>query len=120
MRKGCRFSKYVTLIQITILAIAAVCASALPAPSRREPPKPERLLRYGQFLALADFDGDHHVDDATLRGTGRHKSIDIRLSQTKTHRVLYFDAQTDATGSLFAGDVDNDGDDDLIWSDLLH
>jgi hypothetical protein len=120
MRKGCPFLKYVTLIQIVVLAAAACCVSALPPPARPELPKQDRLLRYGQSLALADFDGDHRIDDATLRGTGRHKSIDIRLSQTKTHRVLYFDVQTDATGALFAGDVDDDGDNDLVWSDLLH
>jgi hypothetical protein len=49
-----------------------------------------------------------------------NKDIEIRLSQTKARTVLHFDTLTNERGSLFAKDIDNDGDNDLIWSDLLH
>ena len=57
-------------------------------------------------------DGDDRIDKATLGVAGRNKDIEIRLSQTKGRTVLRFDTLTSERGSLFAKDIDNDGDKD--------
>src|SRR5258707_3545662 len=120
MRKASLFSRYATLALLTFL-VAWVCfASALPRQAYHVEPNRTTFLRFGQALALADFDGDNRVDEAKLGGTGRNKSIEIRLTHASAPTFLSFDTVTSERGSLFAGDIDNDGVNDLIWSDLLH
>ena len=110
----------VTLALLTLMVTRVYCASALPRQDYPAAPDVSAFLYFGQSLALADFDGDDHIDKATLGGIGRNKSLEIRLSHTKTRTVLHFDTLTSARGSVFARDVDNDGDNDLIWTDLVH
>jgi hypothetical protein len=112
--------KYVALVLTACFTVGAYCTNAFPRYSHSNTPDTHSFLRFGQHLALADFDGDHRIDRATLDSTGRRKRIDIRFSQTKPSTVLYFDTGTEDGGSLFANDIDNDGDNDLIWSDLVH
>lgn len=113
-------SKYQTLALVTFL-VARICfASALPRHEYQAKPNAKTLLLFGQSVALADFDGDNRIDKATLGGNGRNKSIEIRLSYARTPTFLHFDTVSAEQGSLFAADIDHDGDDDLIWSDLLH
>jgi hypothetical protein len=120
MRKASFFTRYATFALLTFL-VARVCfASALPRHEYQVEPDRATFLRFGQALALADFDGDNRVDEAKLGGTGRNKSIEIRLTHAKAPTFLSFDTLTSERGSLFARDIDNDGDNDLIWSDLLH
>src|SRR5262249_35071518 len=82
------------------------------------PPPPR--LGFGKSLALSDFDGDNLADRARLGGEGARKSIEIYLSRTGKLSVLQFETLSAAHGSLLAQDVNNDGDVDLIWTDLLH
>jgi len=111
---------YVTLALVTSLVARAVCASSgSPAPLQQGVADPSPLLHFGQSLAIADFDGDNRPDKATLAGTGRNKSIEIRLSKTASV-IIHFDTRTGDRGSLFVQDVDQDGDNDLIWTDLVH
>jgi len=112
--------KYVALVLSTCFVIGAYRANAFPRHVDRNTSNIHSFLRFGQRLALADFDGDDRIDRATLDSTGRRKRIDIRFSQAKPSTVLYFDTGTEDGGSLFANDIDNDGDNDLIWSDLVH
>lgn len=106
------------LTLLTVLVVGVCWASAVP---QRISSASQNLgfLRFGQSLALADFDGDDRIDTATLNGFGRDKDIEIRLSRLKSRVVLRFNTLTSEQGSLFTRDVDNDGDSDLIWSDLL-
>jgi hypothetical protein len=120
MRKSSLFSKYATLALLTFLVARVYCASALPRREYQVEPDRTTFLFFGQDLALADFDGDNRVDEAKLGGTGRNKNIEIRLAHSKATTLLRFDTLTSGPGSLFARDIDNDGDNDLIWSDLLH
>ena len=111
--------RYATFALLIVFVGGVCCASALPR--RNTQPASDRgaFLHFGQSLALADFDGDDRIDTATLSSTGRNKDIEIRLSRGKSCIVLRFDTQTSERGSLFTRDVDNDGDNDLIWSNLL-
>jgi len=120
MRKSSLFSKYATLALLTFLVARVYCASALPRQEYQVEPDRTTFVTFGQELALADFDGDNRVDEAKLGGTGRNKNIEIRLARSKATTLLHFDTLTSGPGSLFARDIDNDGDNDLIWSDLLH
>jgi len=106
------------LTLLTVLVVGVCWASVVP---QRISSASHNLgfLRFGQSLALADFDGDDRIDTATLNGFGRDKHIEIRLSRLKSRVVLCFNTLTSEQGSLFTRDVDNDGDSDLIWSDLL-
>jgi hypothetical protein len=78
------------------------------------------VLRFGQSIALSDFDADGLLDEARLDGSSLHRSIGILLSGTGRRSFLHFNASRADYGSLFAKDVDNDGATDLIWTDPLH
>jgi hypothetical protein len=77
-------------------------------------------LRFGQSLALADFDNDGQLDRARIASAGLRNSIEIRLGFTGPSSWLHFETLNNTTGSLFSQDLDNDGDADLVWTDLLH
>src|SRR5689334_3375674 len=83
MRKTSFPFRYVTLTLITLLMARVYCANALPHRNHQPGPNRDTFLRFGQTLALADFDGDTRVDEATLGGIGRNKNIEIRLTQAK-------------------------------------
>jgi hypothetical protein len=120
MQKRAFLLKHVTLALLALLVARACCASALPHQIGQQTPSRDTLLRFGQTLALADLDGDDRIDRAMLGGTGHSKSLDIRFSHTTTHTLLRFDTLTSDRGSVFASDIDNDGDNDLVWTDLIH
>jgi len=120
MQKRVVLLKHITLVLLAFVVARACCASAMPHPVGHETLVKGTFLRFEQTLALADFDGDHRIDRATLSGTGTRKSLDIRLSHTTTHTLLHFDTLASTRGSVFAGDIDNDGDNDLVWTDLVH
>ena len=84
------------------------------------PPTASPGIYFGESLALSDFDGDNLIDRARLGGEGARKSIEIYLSRTGKLSVLQFETASPGHGSLFAEDVNNDGDVDLVWTDLLH
>src|SRR5215471_17543434 len=71
-------------------------------------------------LALADLDGDNLVDKAELGGTGLSKNIQLKLTRSGKSSVLTFDTAFLDRGSLLAQDVNDDGEIDLIWTDLVH
>jgi hypothetical protein len=83
-------------------------------------PAADPVLRFGQTLALADFDHDGKLDRARIASAGLRSSIEIRLGLTGPSSWLHFETPNDTSGSLFLQDLDNDGDADLIWTDLLH
>jgi hypothetical protein len=78
------------------------------------------VLRFGQALALADFDNDGKLDRARVASAGLRSSIEIRLGLAGPSSWLHFEALNNAPGSLFSQDLDHDGDADLIWTDLRH
>jgi hypothetical protein len=104
---------------LLMLTIGAYCLSS--AADRSALPAPyDSGLCFGQSLALTDLDGDHIVDQAILAVAGFSKSIHLSFSSSKKPSVLRFDTSSYSHGSLFARDIDHDGDIDLIWSDLIN
>src|SRR5580704_6413627 len=114
----CRYKCWILML------LAAVLGYAMPV-GASSTPKPHHLLSgprlaFGQSVALSDLDGDSVIDQATLGAVGFSKSIRVSLSTTKKASVLQFTTSSYNHGSLFAYDTNNDGDIDLVWTDLVH
>jgi len=73
-------------------------------------------LLFNPLPVFSDFDGDHKLDQAILSSQGRLKTIGISLGKS-SWSVLPFDSKVVGRGSLISGDIDDDGDFDLIWID---
>jgi len=65
-------------------------------------------------MVFSDFDGDNRPDQAHLLSHGSHKQIHVHLEKSSS-KTLSFDSGMSDPGSLLSGDVDRDGDADLIW-----
>jgi hypothetical protein len=63
---------------------------------------------------FSDFDGDNKLDQAALSSYGPLKKIRITLGKS-AWRLLSFDSGVPERGRLVSGDIDSDGDADLIW-----
>jgi len=63
---------------------------------------------------FSDFDGDNKLDRAELSSHGRQKQINLTFGAS-LWKSLSFDSGVSERGSLIWGDIDRDGDADLIW-----
>lgn len=102
-----------------LIALALYATSGFPQDAKAATSAPV-ALRFGQTVALSDFDSDGLPDEARLDGSGLHRRIGIRLSSSGRHISLQFAAKWINHGSLFAQDLDDDGCADLVWTDLVH
>jgi len=64
---------------------------------------------------LSDFDADNKLDQATLYSDGLLKQIHIAFGKS-SWSSLSFQSIKSERGGLFSGDVDHDGDIDLVWT----
>ena len=103
-----------------LLVLAIYPASTFPQHRCLEVSENRSPLRFGQSIALSDFDADGLVDEASLDSSGSGKRVKIPLSRVGKLLVLHFDTKPGELGSLIAQDIDNDGDTDLVYTDLLH
>jgi hypothetical protein len=103
-----------------LLCLTVFTTGTIPQARHAQASEGSARLRFGQSLALSDFDSDGLIDRASLGGFGLRKNVEIFLSSTANPIVLRFDTRVGDYGSLLAEDVDNDGATDLIWTDLLH
>jgi len=110
-----RFAKLAATALLSLIALVGAVSIA-----RAERSLPAIRLQFGNRLTLADLDGDNLADKAELGGTGLNKNIQLRLSRTGQFSVLTFDTTSFERGSLLAQDVNDDGEIDLIWTDLVH
>lgn len=100
-----------------LTAVAVGSASAVP---QGQSASVRDGLRFGQSIALSDFDSDGFIDEARLDGFGLAKRVRVILSGSGKHVLLHFGARWIEHGSLFARDLDDNGTADLVWTDLLH
>ena len=75
----------------------------------------DKGLSGGFYLTAADFDGDLDIDVAVARATG-HVTVLMNNGDATFARAVHYPAGT-ATG-IAAGDVDGDGDIDIVFGDL--
>jgi len=104
-----------------LLIIAVVAATTEIGPARDS--RQDRLLLNSASLpvrfqspaqAVTDFDGDRSPDLAELTSNGFHKHIHVTLSSPWVAN-LHFSTESQQPGSIYAEDIDHDGDNDLIW-----
>lgn len=69
---------------------------------------------FDHLPVLSDFDGDNKLDEATVLSDGAAKSIHIAFGKSSSSS-LFFDSSIAERGSLISGDIDEDGDIDLVW-----
>ena len=107
-------------VALLLLCLAVLATGTIPHQPNVEPTRRTVWLRFGQSIALSDFDEDGLIDQARVNRTGLLKNVEIVLTSTSRPIVLRFDTRGGDYGSLFAQDIDNDGATDLVWTDLLH
>src|SRR5262244_2294265 len=104
-----------------LLVIALVAATTEIGPARDS--RQDRLMLNSAPLpvrfqspapAVTDFDGDRSPDLAELTSNGFHKHIHVTLSSPWVAN-LHFSTESQQPGSIYAEDIDHDGDNDLIW-----
>lgn len=113
-------------ILILLLVAAVFCSTGIlarrvyaSASLKRTPLKKSALTFFSNFT-ISKLDLDETLDSARLNAFGGTKSIVLSLSESNKDTVLDFNTVSQEPGSLFAQDIDHDGDTDLIWSDLVH
>jgi len=104
-----------------LLIVAVVAATTEIGPSRdsrQDRPSFNPALLTVQFptpaQAVTDFDGDRLPDRAELTSDGFYKNIHLTLTSPWVTN-LSFSAETLQPGSIYAEDIDHDGDYDLVW-----
>jgi hypothetical protein len=107
------------LAVLLVLAIVTATMEIGPARDSRQGRRsfnsaalPARFLTPAQ--AVTDFDGDQLPDRAELTSNGIYKHIHLRLSSPWVTN-LHFSTESPQPGSIYAEDIDRDGDNDLIW-----
>jgi len=108
-----RLSDGLRLSLITLLLIPWWHAIAVFATSPESPNVPSPFL-IGTEPVLSDFDSDNRLDQATLSSEGSLKRIHIAFGKS-AWSSLTFDSAVAEPGGLFSGDIDDDGDIDLVW-----
>lgn len=101
------------------LALVIFSSGALTRQTNTEASDSAAPLRFGQSIAVSDFDCDGLVDEARLEGSSFRKSVSILLTGTRKRSFLHLNGSRANHGSLFARDVDEDGAIDLIWTDTF-
>ena len=109
-----------TRAAVLLLVLAIYPASTLSQHKCLEVSENRSPLRFGQSIALSDFDADGLIDEARLDSSGSGKRVNIPLSRVGKLLVLTFETKPGELGSLIAQDIDNDGATDLVYTDLLH
>ena len=106
-----------TISGFSLLVAIAICTINSSAQSFSVSIQNASPARVGQLTAISDFDSDGLLDEARIEGSSYYKSVGILLSGTGKRSFLHFRQEHPVDGSLFVGDLDNDGATDLIWAD---
>lgn len=109
-----RASKRATAITLIALFVLSAVPRALAHRHDHHEYLPPPIDLSKNVLTAAYFDADVRQDRVTLQTNGYEKTIKIRFGNARRAQ-LAFTARSDDSGSLVAGDIDRDGDVDLVW-----
>ena len=101
-----------TLVALFVLS-GVLRAHAQRPHDYKSPARPAELSKTG-LAANCELDTDVRQDRVTLQSNGFDKTIRIRFGNARRSQIA-FTAPVDGSGSLITGDIDRDGDVDLIW-----
>lgn len=76
-------------------------------------------LEKTSLTAACDFDADFSQARATLQSNGVEKRIKISFADARSMDLAFATGSVDS-GNLVAGDIDRDGDIDLVWIESKH
>jgi hypothetical protein len=110
---------FTTRAAFLLLALAIYPGNVLPQQRNPDASHNPSRIRFGQSIALSDFDADGLIDEAKLNAFGAHKRVWVFLRGTRKLSFIDFESRVAGHGSLLSQDVDNDGTPDLIWTDLF-
>ena len=103
-----RTSSFQKLIRLLPIALVMLGSWFFPSPALADSTSLSFRTIFG------DFDGDHRLDQAHLVSNGSKKQISLHFQQAPS-KTLSFDAGVTDPGSLVSGDINQDGDADLVW-----
>jgi hypothetical protein len=103
-----RTSSFQKLIRLLPIALVMLGAWFFPSPALADSTSLSFRTIFG------DFDGDNRLDQAHLVSHGSKKQISLHFQQS-TSKTLSFDVGIADPGSLVSGDINHDGDADLVW-----
>ncbi|PWT93535.1 MAG: hypothetical protein C5B55_04330, partial [Blastocatellia bacterium] len=111
--KAPRKARRAVAITLLVLFIYSCVPKAHAHPHHQNPrPKPSFLpINLG---VAGDFDLDLRQDRLLLRSNVNDKTIEFQFGNYRKSEIA-FTANHDNSGSLLAGDFDQDGDVDLVW-----
>ncbi|HYR87154.1 MAG TPA: VCBS repeat-containing protein [Terriglobia bacterium] len=99
---------------IALLLLASLHAIPDFAGSHEASPKFNSGIPSYNLPVFSDFDGDNKLDQAALSSYGSVKKIRITFGKS-AWSLLSFDSGVPERGRLVSGDIDSDGDADLVW-----
>src|SRR5258707_589452 len=103
---------------LTVMALIGVlvapCLLTIRAHAAIPSQNPPKFRIAPALPVIADFDGDCRADKSELLSNGFEKKIQVDFGDRRSTQ-LRFTAKVEDPGTLFAVDIDHDGDVDLVW-----
>ncbi|HEY6046602.1 MAG TPA: VCBS repeat-containing protein [Pyrinomonadaceae bacterium] len=112
MRSSAKLKRAAARILVALFVLSCVPRAHAYHPHERN--SPHQSQSPNSLIAASDFDADTRPDRATVHSNGPSKTIKIHFDNTRSAR-LAFTARSAESGKLVAGDIDRDGDVDLVW-----